>query len=244
MFLGKQRSDGMRVLRAEVLSGLFLGLLTPVWGLNPIHEGGFALWHRSMTRADWRAEGGAAFASGQDAVAIPLALSVRLADNVELGAGLKTVWGDVGDPIPYAPLGVKISTGNSLTVNVDFLVATSGGDHGLRAGLLKRIGHGRRLSSRISGQIGFLDAFVNDAPMAFEAAWIPALHFGRGLSVECGLVASSQFSDFNDYFALDLQPALSVGLGNDGAVLSQVTVGLAGERREDLRVKIALARGF
>jgi hypothetical protein len=80
--------------------------------------------------------------------------------------------------------------------------------------------------------------------MAFEAAWIPALHFGRGLSVECGLVASSQFSDFNDYFALDLQPALSVGLGNDGAVLSQVTVGLAGERREDLRVKIALARGF
>ena len=87
--------------------------------------------------------------------------------------------------------------------------------------------------------MGFMDALVrDDALMALEAAWYPTLSVARPMSLEMGLIASSQTSHFNDYFAFDLKPALQVHMGRERMVETAVYLGLAGEHREDLRVQV------
>ena len=90
-----------------------------------------------------------------------------------------------------------------------------------------------------------MEALVErDALMALEAGWYPTLSIVRPLSLECGLIASSQTTDFNDYFALDLKPSLLVHIGKESAVETGLYLGLAGERRERMRVQVSVIKAF
>ena len=66
----------------------------------------------------------------------------------------------------------------------------------------------------------------------------------RPLSLEFGLIASSQTSGFDERFAFDFQPALLAHIGRESVVATAVAIGLAGKRREDLRVKVAVIYGL
>ena len=90
-----------------------------------------------------------------------------------------------------------------------------------------------------------MDAVALDgALVALEGGWTPALRLGRSLLLESGFVASSQTKAFDNHFALDWQPGIMVPLWRDGGILTRVTVGLAGNQKESLAVKVALARGY
>jgi hypothetical protein len=235
------------IKRTAYAMGTCLLFLAQAWGLNPITDEEFALWPRSVSRSDLNVEGGMIFRSRDNgnAVEIPLAVSFKASRSLELGAGLKTDWGDGSDAVPFIPLGLKYQANAATTLNLDFLIGTHGDDDGLRLGVLSRVQHTSRLSSQLSGQIGFFNAYTGDGKsVALEGAWLPSLRLLRDISVESGFVASSQTADFNDHFAFDWQPGLFVDLGRDGGVLTQVTLGLAGDAREDIRVKVALSQGF
>ncbi len=223
-----------------MVTGMFLAA---AWGLNPISEGGFALWPRGVSPTDFRAEEGFIILSGSG-VEIPGAVSLRATPTLELGAGLQTYWGGNRAHIPYLPLGVKYQTDRATALNLDFWVPTQNGNGGLRLGALTRLQHGGRLSSVLSGQIGFFDAFTGGGGAALGTAWTPSLRLLRGVSLQCGLVASSDTRAFNDHFAFDLQPGAFVDLGRGSSLLSQITLGLAGPHREDVRAELALSEGF
>jgi hypothetical protein len=220
----------------------------PVLALNPIHESSYNLAPRGKFSASgWFGIAGILESRVDDFWKIPLSLALEAGPKVELGAGIKTQWGGASDDhVPYLVFGAKYMLTGATTLQGDLLLgANVTAGKGFSFGLHHREGHGRRLFSRFTGRVGFMEALVEqDALLALETAWYPTLHIVRPLSLEMGLIASSQTSDFNDHFALDLKPALQVHMGRESMVESAVTVGLAGERREDLRVQVTVIYAF
>jgi hypothetical protein len=198
--------------------------------LNPVHDASYSLVPRGKHASTAVASvAGAVDSRADDRWAVPLSLSLEAGRRAELGAGLKTQWGSAaGDHVPYLVFGAKYLLTGATTLHGDLLLgAVRGAGKGFFLGLHHREGHGSRLFSR-----------------SLEAAWYPTLAIVRPLSLEMGLVASSQTTSFNDYFALDLKPALQVHIGRESVVESAVYVGLAGERREDLRAQVTVIYGF
>jgi hypothetical protein len=166
---------------------------------------------------------------------------------VELGAGLKTRWGSgADDHIPYMVFGGKYLLDGATTLMGDLLLGVDvSSGKGFTLGVHHKQGHGSRFFSRFTGRLGFMEALVErDALMALEAGWYPTLAIVRPLSLECGLIASSQTTDFNDFFALDLKPSLQVHIGKESVVETGLYLGLAGEHREDLRVQVSVIKAF
>lgn len=216
--------------------------------LNPIHEASYNL----VPRGKFASSGVFSIAGNVDSRVddiwgIPFSLSLEAGPRVELGAGLKTQWGPVADDhVPYLVFGAKYLLNGATTLQGDLLLgANVNSGKGFSIGLHHREGHGRRLFSRFTGRLGFMEALVQeDALMAMEAAWYPTVGIVRPLSLELGLIASSQTSGFNDYFAFDMKPALQVHIGRESVVESAVFLGLAGEHREELRVQVTVIYGF
>jgi hypothetical protein len=215
--------------------------------LNPIHDASYNLVPRGKfaSRAVFSVAG-AVDSRSDGAWSLPFSLNLEPVPRAELGAGLKTHWGDAGSHIPYLALGGKYLLSGATTLQGDVLLGIDrGAGKGFSLGLHHREGHGGRLFSRFTGRFGFMEALVrDDALMALEAAWYPTLSITRPLSLEMGLVASSQTENFDRYFAFDLKPALQVHMGRERMVESAVYLGLAGDNREDLRAQVAVIYGF
>jgi len=216
--------------------------------LNPIHDASYNLVPRGKfaSRAVFSVAG-AVDSRADGAWSLPFSLSLEPVPRAELGAGLKTYWGNGdGSHIPYLVLGGKYLLSGATTLQGDVLLGVDrGSGKGFSLGLHHRAGHGGRLFSRFTGRLGFMEALVrDDALMAMEAAWYPTLSIARPMSLEMGLVASSQTEGFDRRFALDLKPALQVHIGRDRTVESAVYLGLAGDNREDLRAQVTVLYGF
>lgn len=213
---------------------------------NPIQDGGYDVLPRGNLASTATFEGAGIFSSNRDYAAVPLSLAFRATPKLELGAGLKTAWGDVGDHIPHAVFGAKYLIPGQTSLQAHLLVAMAeGAGNGLTLALHHRFGYSPRFYSRLVGKVGFMDALVNDdALMAMEGGFYPTLNIMRPLSLEFGLIASSQTSNFSENFALDFQPALQIHIGRESSVETAVALGLAGDRKERLRVKVALLYGF
>ena len=82
-------------------------------------------------------------------------------------------------------------------------------------------------------KLGFMDHFTGDAFMAMEASVFPTLQLFDPLKLQCGFVASSRTSHFNDSFALDMLPTVILKLLGGATAHLMVITGLAGQRRED-----------
>jgi hypothetical protein len=218
------------------------------WALNPIHHASYSLVPRGKYASSAvLSVGGAVDSRRDDMFLVPFSFSLEAGKRVELGAGLKTQWGSgADDHIPYMAFGAKYLLSGATTLQGDLLLGVNvGSGKGFSIGLHHKEGHGSRLFSRFTGRLGFMEALVNeDALMALEAGWYPTLSIVRPLSLECGLIASSQTTDFNDYFALDLKPALQVHIGGESMVETGIFLGLAGEHREEMRVQVTVVKGF
>jgi hypothetical protein len=177
---------------------------------------------------------------------VPASIALRASPQVELGAGLQTVWGGVDDHVPYMVFGVKWLTRTQTSFQADLLVPANV-DHGKGFSLAShhRFHHFRILDSRLALRAGFMEALVdNDALMAFEGGWYPTLMPGGPLSLELGLIGSSQTKRFEENLSMDVQPALIVNFRRASALEAAVAMGLAGDHKEEMRVKVLLTHGF
>lgn len=241
-------SRNLKATPAALLASALALWLAPAWGLNPVHDASYSLVPRGKHASTAVfSVNGVVDSRADDSWRLPFSLSLEAGSKGELGAGLKTQWGgNAGSHIPYMVFGGKYQLSGATTLQGDILLGVDeGSGKGFSLALHQRVGHARRLFSRLTGRFGFMEALVrDDALMAMEGAWYPTFSLFRPLSLECGLIASSQTRNFDDWFALDLKPALQVHIGRDRMVESAVYLGLAGPQREDLRVQVAIIYGF
>lgn len=233
----------LKVTLAALYAGLACG---GVYAFNPIHDASYNLEPRGNYSRPTLLVAGIIDSRNTGAFQIPLSFALDVAPRLELGAGIKTAWGDGDEHVPYLVFGMKWLTPGQTAIQADFLVpANSGSGQGLSQATHHRFGHGSNLSSRLAVRLGFLDALVtDDALLAFETGFYPTFSVGNGLSLEAGLIGSSQSNDFEPHFALDLQPALNVGFARASSLQAAVALGLAGDRKEEMRVKMMLTHGF
>lgn len=176
---------------------------------------------------------------------VPVALAFRALPELEFGAGLKTAWGGEEDHVPYLAFGAKWQTRSRTGFQADLLVPTNGNrEYGLSLASLMRFHHFQALDSRLALRLGFLDALADRTLAAFEAGWYPVLLPGGPLSLELGLIGSSQTRDFEGHLGIDLQPALIVGFGRHSRLMAAAALGLAGDHKEHLRAKAQIDHGF
>ncbi len=240
------------MLKPRLFSRAFIVLLapalwTPVLALNPIHESSYSVLPRGKYNSAFTVQAGTYFhAENSPSFDLPIAFTLSGSDKLEIGVGLKTRWVDVPDNVPYMVFGAKLALDRSTSLHVDMLLSTDRrSDRGLTLGMHHLFASSGQFFSRLTAKAGFLDHLVaNDALMAMEVAWYPTLRLMGPLSAELGIIASSQTTGFEDYLAIDLQPGLIVHIGPESVVETLITLGLAGDRKEDLRVKVAVVRGF
>lgn len=234
-------------MRCHRLFALGLSAAQALHAFNNIHESSYTLLPRGNFASPATFQTAAIFRSNeQNTVAIPVSLGFRATSDLELGAGLKSFWGHRDDNLPYLVFGAKYLIPNQTSLQADLLIGIQGGaGDGLALGFHHRFGYSSRFYSRLVGKLGFMDALVDDhALMAYELGFYPTLVLMNPLSLEFGLIASSQSTNFNGHFALDFQPALDVHISRESVVETAVALGLAGDRREDLRIKVTLIYGF
>lgn len=234
----------MNVTLAALCAGLFCGGAS--YAFNPIHEASYNLEPRGNYSGPTLLLGGIIDSRNTGAFQIPVSFALKVTPRMELGAGIKTAWGDVGDHVSYLVFGMKWLAPGHTSYQADFLVpANSGYGKGVSLASHHRFGHGSHFSSRLAVRLGFMEALVSDdALLAFETGFYPTFSLGNGLSLESGLIGSSQTRDFESHFALDLQPAVNVGFARSSSLQAAVALGLAGDRKEEMRVKLMVAHGF
>jgi hypothetical protein len=217
------------------------------FALNPIHESSYNILPSGLYPSQVTLGIGAYVQSQDNSVFhAPVSVALQAGPRVELGAGLKTTWGDDEDHIPYMVFGVKWLALSHTTFQADILVGTGHNEgKGLSFATHHRFQYASSFYSRLAVRIGFMEALVDDdALLAFETAFYPTLVLARSLSLELGIIGSSQTKDFERHLAMDLQPALKVAFARSSFVETAVALGLAGDRKEDLRVKVAVIHGF
>lgn len=223
-----------------------LALASGPFAFNPIHDASYDLEPAGIRPRPATLSVAAIVDSRNTGVwRIPVSLAFRALPTLEFGAGIKTAWGDAEDHVPYLAFGAKWQTRSRTAFQADLLVPTHGDrDFGLSLASLQRFHHFSAIDSRLALRVGFLDALARDALAAFEAGWYPVLLPGGPLSFELGLVGSSQTRDFEGNLAIDLQPALIVGFARRSRLMAAAALGLAGDRKEELRAKAQIDHGF
>jgi hypothetical protein len=226
---------------------MLLAALGAAEAFNPIHEASYSLEPRGNFASGTTLSIGAIIDSrSTDVWAVPASIALKASSRVELGAGIKTVWGEVGDHVPYLVFGVKWQTHRTTGFQADLLIpANTGNGKGFSLASHHRFHYGSVFSSRLAARLGFMEALVaEDALMAFEIGFYPALEVARPLSLELGLIGSSQTEEFEGNLAMDIEPALQVAFARDSFLRAGVALGLAGDRKEEMRAKIVLIHGF
>jgi hypothetical protein len=221
--------------------------LSAAFAFNPIHEASYNLEPRGNFQSGATLSLAGIIDSRNTGVwQVPASVALRVTPRMELGLGLKTNWGGGDDHVPYLVFGAKWLSPGQTSYQADLLVpANSSAGKGFSLASHHRFGYGSNFSARFAARIGFMEALVtDDALMAFETGFYPTLSFGSGLSLECGLIGSSQTKDFEPNFALDLQPAVNVGFARASTLQAAVALGLAGDRKEEMRVKLTVNHGF
>ena len=217
------------------------------FALNPIHEASYNLVPEGNFQSATTLSGGVIIHSQQTSVyEMPLAIALKANPRVELGARFQTRWGDVDNNVPYMIFGVKALTIRHTSVQADLLVGTKfDAGKGFSISSYHKYQFTSWCFGRLASRLGFMDALVQeDALMAFEAAFYPTVTITRSVAVECGMIGSSQTKGFERYLAMDIQPALRVNFGRDSMIETAVALGLAGDRKEEMRVKVAINHGI
>ncbi len=218
-----------------------------VFALNPIHEASYNLVPGSTFQCATTMSGGAYMRSQTTSIFdMPVAIALQATPRVELGARLQSRWGDVKDNIPYLIFGVKWLTLKHTSVQADLMIGTNlNTGKGFSISTHHKFQYLPRLSAPLVTHFGFMEALVDrDALMAMEIGYYPTLAVTHNLALECGLISSSQTKGFEDYLAVDLQPALRVKFGHQSELISALAIGLAGRMQEKMRAKVVINYGI
>ncbi|MDB5104578.1 MAG: hypothetical protein JWP91_2267 [Fibrobacteres bacterium] len=219
----------------------------PASGFNAIHESSYNLEPRGNFGAGTTLSiAGIIDSRATDIWQVPASLALKITPKMELGAGLKTIWGNEDDHVPFLVFGIKWMTRSQTSFQADLLVpANMNTGKGFSLASHHRFSYGSPFSARLAARLGFMEALVeNDALMAFEVGFYPTLALGQALSLELGAIGSSQTKGFEENLAMDLQPALNVNFARESTLQAAVALGLAGDRKEEMRVKLTLIHGF
>jgi hypothetical protein len=230
-----------------VYIGLLLGVTSTIFGFNSIHEASYNLVPRSNFKSATTLSAGAIVRSQEtDVYEMPLGIALEATPRVELGARIQTRWGQVEDNVPYMVFGVKWLTLRNTTVQADLLVGTNfNTGKGFSFSSHHKFNYASWLYSRLAARIGFMEALTDeDALASIELAYHPTLVLARTLRLECGLIGSSQTQNFEKNLAIDIQPAMNVNFGRDSELVTAVAFGLAGNRQEEMRVKVVINHGI
>lgn len=232
---------------AKISLGLwFLAAPFSALALNPIHESVYLAYPTGLSRGEPALHAAAIVAGGGDVFDLPLGLSFALGRQFEIGAGIKTAWGNGRDPVTSWVLGLTAAVDARTALGVHLLFAAQGSEPvGLTLLGHRRGGLSRRIATISELRLGFLSGLAqNGALLAFEGNYALRLQLAGPVALQAGAVVSSQTRHFNDHFALDFEPGLHVGTGRNSALQTLITLGLAGERREGMRVKCGWVQAF
>ena len=236
---------GMRLMRA--IAAALPACLGAASAFNAIHESSYNLEPRgNFPVATTLSIAGIVDSRATDVWEIPASLALRASQNVEFGAGIKTVWGSADDHVPYLTFGMKWLTKSQTSFQADLLIPANV-DHGKGFSLAShhRFHHFEILDSRLALRAGFMEALVDDdALLSFEGGWYPALHPGGPLALELGMIGSSQTTGFEKNLAMDLQPAIIVNFRRNSTLEAAAAMGLAGNHKEEMRAKVVVIHGF
>ncbi len=236
----------MRSNISVTLLGLMISLKLG-FALNPIHESSYNLVPATNYNAATTLSTGLYIRSQQTSVFdVPLGLALQVGPRVEVGARVQTRWGDVNSHAPYMVFGVKWLTVRHTSVQADLLVGTQlETGKGFSIGTFYQFDYNSVFFSRLSSRVGFMEALTDeDALMAMEIEFSPGIIIHRFLSLECGLIASSQTTGFERYLAIDAQPSIRIGFLHNSFLETALALGLAGDHKEEMRVKITLIHGI
>lgn len=217
------------------------------FALNPIHEASYNLLPASNFPSATTLSGGMFIRSQTTSLFdIPVAMALQATSRVELGARVHTRWGDVHDNVPYMVFGVKWLTLRHTSVQADLMIGTNfNTGKGLCISTYHKFQYFSRFAAPLAARFGFMEALVErDALMSMEVGYYPTLSVARGLDLEFGILGSSQTKDFEDYLAMDLQPALRVKFGRQSELVTALTLGLAGNRKEEMRAQVVINHGI
>lgn len=238
----------MKVTSAAILGGLaYLACAGSAGAFNAIHDASYDLEpHGNWAYGTHLSIAGIIDSRATDYWMIPASIALRASPQVEFGAGLQTRWGSAQDHVPYLVFGVKWLTKTRTSVQADLLVPANV-DHGKGFSLATyhKYSHFDAVGSHLALRLGFMEALVDDdAILSFETGWYPTLFPGQPLSLELGLIGSSQTKRFEEHLAMDMQPSVIVNFRKASSLQAAAAMGLAGDRKEELRVKLILNHGF
>lgn len=216
--------------------------------LNPIHEASWELRPEARINPSWTLQTGIYVSPySRQIVRVPVSLSWPMARNFEIGAALKSRWLEDPNNFRHLIVGLKYRYKYQFSVQMDALWGTANyaGD-GLTLSFYKRFNISDIFYANIVARGGMFDALVwaPDGFMAVETAGYPALRIYDPVYFELGIISSSQLGGFEDYFSLDLQPAITADLNNGASVLAGAIIGLAGPRKARLRVQAVVRYGI
>ncbi len=220
---------------------LLIGVNT--WSFNGIHDlSSYSLLPRGVYSGPYTFGVGTYFTPGQSQINIPMSFSFTPTRGLELGAGLKSRWVNTSSNFPWLIFGLKYKlTSHTLLTNV-LLGTSSSTSNGLSVGLYRHQSMSSHFSYRYQAKLGFLKALTDDSWMAFELEFYPTLKIFNPVSLEFGIITSSQANEFEDHFALDFQPGILVGIGRQSQVVTTVAIGGVGSRQENFRVQMVIQK--
>ena len=142
--------------------------------------------------------------------------------------------------------GVKWLTVKHTSVQADLMVGTNlNTGKGLAISTYHKFQYLPWFSAPLAVRVGFMEALVErDALMSMEIGYYPTLAAAHTLALECGIIGSSQTKGFEDFLAMDLQPALRVKFGRQSELVTALAIGLAGNNQEEMRVKVVINHGI
>ncbi len=231
----------------KVTVSVLLSAFGLAFSVNPIHESSYNLVPDGpFPTPTTLAIGAMVRSQNTDAWEMPLSLALQASPRVEFGAGLKTQLGNIEPHFPYMVFGAKWLALGRTSFQADLLVGTDfRSGKGFSLASHHKFYYADHFYGRLAARLGFMDALVrDDALMAMETAFYPTLLIGSSLELEVGLIGSSQTSGFERYLAMDIQPALRVHMGRHATLETAVAIGLAGNNKEQMRIKAVLLRGF
>ena len=243
-----KRNGRVTSARVAAMVAAFLGLPGGVAAFNRIHSASYDLEPAgNHPQRAYLSVAGIVDARNTDVWGVPVSLALRASPQVEFGGGIQTAWGSgVGDHVSYLVFGVKWQARTRTSFQADLLVpADADNGKGFSLASHHRFHHAAILDSRLALRVGFMEALADrDAVAAFEAGWYPMLMPQGPLGFEFGMIGSSQTRDFEGHLAMDLQPALVANFRRNSSLRTAVALGLAGDDKEKMRIKVQFDHGF
>lgn len=169
-----------------------------------------------------------------DVSVVPVVAKFSLTDDLEVGARANLgVLNDSADDLSTVEVGAKygLAPATALTV-AGLLPVGDADDPGLSLGIMHSLSSGDLLINNWL-QVGLLDGYTGGTGVAVSLLVEPTRAFGDRLTAYLDVVVNTNTDELADNLAVDLGPNLDLMLSENLVVNVGVTVGVAGDMKQD-----------